>query len=103
MVPEFLKCAHILGMSVGRQFVTEVTLRHVISIQTTSLALHVTCNAGKNQKLFKTPVTFFEILLKCAILASLVPIVPRFNHIQWQYGLITAKSVLCPSFRKTRL
>ena len=33
-VPEFLKCAHILGMLVGRQFVMEVTLRHMISIQT---------------------------------------------------------------------
>ena len=54
----------------------------------------------KKSKIIKTAVAFFEILLKCAVLASLVPIVPRFNHIQWQYRLITAKSVLCPSFRK---
>ena len=33
-------------------------------------------------KLFNTAVAFFQILLKWAVLASLVPIVPRFNHVQ---------------------
>ena len=53
------------------------------------------CNYLLTVKLFKTAVAFCEILSKCAVLASLVPIVPRFNHIQWQYGLIAANSEVC--------
>ena len=33
-------------------------------------------------KLFKTAVAFFKIMLEFAVLTSLVPILPRFNHIQ---------------------
>ena len=63
------------------------------SLSKNSITLN--CNYLLTVKLFKTAVAFCKILPKCAVLASLVPIVPRFNHIQWQYGLIAVSSEVC--------
>ena len=46
----------------------------------------------KSKIIWNCCCVFRDIVKVC--LASLVPIVPRFNHIRWQYGLIAAKSAL---------